>query len=211
MLLGTGAGRRPGRGLAPRAGTGDGHHRLAGWGAVHGLTVDELARIQPDYCMCEDDEGYAPVCGDDGVTYWNTCVANTCGGITVGQGACDYARETCPDYAPTTEAPAVTHCDNMWKLCGAEQPVYRETTWADWLAAQDQACIASTGDAFDGPDALPAEETPGEEPAACATTSGAGLLGILVAFGLVTRRRSSGGARGCRFSLGPQALTSATP
>ena len=157
---------------------------LARWGADHGFTVAELARIQPNYCMCEDDEGYAPVCGADGVTYWNSCVAETCAGTeAVDPGACDYSRDVCPAYE-ATDPPAVNQCDNMWELCTADEPVYDET-WADWLAAQDQACLESSGEQFDGPDDVPAEGAPAT---GCAIPTAPGLLGLLCAAWGVGRR-----------------------
>ncbi|MES2638460.1 MAG: hypothetical protein V4850_03235 [Myxococcota bacterium] len=161
------------------------------WAVAQGFKVDELARIQPSYCMCEDDDGYAPVCGADGVTYWNTCAAETCAGSdVVSQGACPFEREVCPDYE-ATEPPAVTVCDEMWEICGPEA-VYDTTTWADWLAGQDQACLESVDGPFDGPDAPPVDEqAPPDEAAAGCSTSGAGwsALATLVAGMLTIRRR----------------------
>lgn len=164
---------------------------LLAWAVDQGFTVDELARIQPSYCMCADDAVYAPVCGADGVTYWNSCAAETCAGSdVVTQGACPYARDVCPDYV-ATEAPAVTACDDMWEMCRAEE-VYDSTTWADWLAAQDQACLESVEGPFDGPDDPPAvAQAPPDEAATSCSTSGAGwgALATLLGGMLTIRRR----------------------
>lgn len=60
------------------------------WVAQSGLTAEEAAEIQPTYspcneCTCDED----PVCGDDGETYVNSCVAEKCAHVdVVGQGCC---------------------------------------------------------------------------------------------------------------------------
>lgn len=170
---------------------------LLDWAADQGLTVDELARIQPSYCMCEGNDAYAPVCGSDGVTYWNSCAAEVCAGTdVVTQGTCPYERDLCPDFQ-AAEAPAVTACDEMWSICGPE-PVYDNSTWTDWLAAQDQACWESVNGEFDGPDEPPAAEPTSDPadsdppPAGCSTSgAGWGVLATLMAGLLTLRRRST--------------------
>ena len=58
------------------------------WLATHGLTLEEAALIQPGYCGCPYDE--VPVCGDDGTSYLNECVARKCAGAeVVSCAACD--------------------------------------------------------------------------------------------------------------------------
>lgn len=81
---------------------------LLAWAQAHGFTVAELASIQPSYCNCdgwgggfgpEDGAGgaapdgadfYQPVCGANGLTYWNQCIAELCGDVqVVANGTCD--------------------------------------------------------------------------------------------------------------------------
>lgn len=61
---------------------------LGPWLDAHGMTLEEAARVQPSYCFCTDQD--APVCGEDGRTYRNSCIAETCRGTTVASsGECD--------------------------------------------------------------------------------------------------------------------------
>ena len=60
------------------------------WLAYSGLTAQEAAWIQPQYewcgsgCSCDEE----PVCGADGTTYLNPCLAEGCGGQTVYVDGC---------------------------------------------------------------------------------------------------------------------------
>lgn len=86
---------------------------LLAWAKSSGFSVEELALIQPSYCNCDGWNGgfgpgdaaggaggaggapdgadyFQPVCASNGLTYWNECIAELCGGVTiVAQGACD--------------------------------------------------------------------------------------------------------------------------
>ena len=48
---------------------------LAPWLKEHGVSVEEAALIQPSYCTISCPEGGEPVCGDDGKSYRNECIA----------------------------------------------------------------------------------------------------------------------------------------
>jgi hypothetical protein len=157
--------------------------RLASWAEEHGLTVEELADIQPSYCMCEEDDTFAPVCGADGVTYWNACVAQHCAGQSVSEGPCPYERELCPDYA-ASESPVVGGCAYSDFLC-VDEPYASIWEWTAWLADQDARCVLASGDPFDGPDVPLSEEPPPEDAGGCSTgpapSTGALLLALLLA------------------------------
>jgi hypothetical protein len=84
---------------------------IRAWADTNGLTVAELTRIQPSYageclnadpdcvveCCTTDDErcstnfgipSGATVCGDDGVSYATTDIAESCGASVADRGAC---------------------------------------------------------------------------------------------------------------------------
>jgi hypothetical protein len=152
------------------------------WAQEHGFGVEELADIQPSYCLCEEDDAFAPVCGADGVTYWNDCVASVCAGqAPVSDGPCPYEREVCPDFEPS-EPPAVGACEYSAFLC-IEEPFAAVWEWTAWLAEQDARCLLASGDPFDGPDVQPPEPT--EPEGGCSTGPvPEGLLALLVLLAL---------------------------
>lgn len=62
---------------------------VAGWIGASGLSFAELARIQPSYCNCEN-QPLEPVCGVDGETYPNSCLAVDCAGVDIDfEGPCE--------------------------------------------------------------------------------------------------------------------------
>ena len=156
---------------------------IAAWAERSGLTVAELAAIQPGYCNCEDQPQFDPVCGTNGLSYWNTCVAEVCGGVTIEHAG------TCADPAITCEPPVVTQCGQGISdgLCNPVGGGDAEPAWdfeaLEWL--EDPDC----------PDVEP--ETGALNGRGCALAGdgerGAGgpfaLLCALLALGLWSRRR----------------------
>jgi hypothetical protein len=70
------------------------HPALPGWIAASGLTAAECAKIQPEYCSCED-EPFAPVCSEGGNTYANACIAVYCENAQIAHtGPCKPAATT---------------------------------------------------------------------------------------------------------------------
>ncbi|MGH1346639.1 MAG: Kazal-type serine protease inhibitor domain-containing protein [Nannocystales bacterium] len=62
---------------------------VARWIGASGFSFAELARIQPSYCNCED-QPLEPVCGVDGETYPNACLAVDCAGVEIDvDGPCE--------------------------------------------------------------------------------------------------------------------------
>jgi len=101
------------RALAQRVAAHENHARvlemqtdLSHWLTENGLTAEEAARIQPDYCFCSDHSN--PVCatvsvdgGTKDFTFLNQCVVERCsvGATLLHEGAC-----TGPDAALAPKA-----------------------------------------------------------------------------------------------------------
>lgn len=77
---------------------------LGPWLSAHGMTADEAARVQPNYCGCGDVEN--PVCGSlevngsvEYVTFLNRCVADLCAGAAnITAGKCSASDEPRSDF-----------------------------------------------------------------------------------------------------------------
>lgn len=90
---------------------------VAAWLKQSGLTAEEATMIQPGYspcrdCGCQTD----PVCGNNGVTYVNECVATKCGKAeAVNKGCC--SADDDPVEAGETDDPFKPSCAN-WRDTG---------------------------------------------------------------------------------------------
>ena len=75
------------------------HPALGAWLDAHGLTLEEAQTIQPTYCFECTSDGPA-VCGVDGRTYTNRCVAEECELVAVDHvGECRDAGAPPPEDA----------------------------------------------------------------------------------------------------------------
>ena len=133
---------------------------LLDWAKAHGFTVAELALIQPGYCNCDGYDGnfgpepgqppvdgaaqYQPVCGSNGLTYWNECIAEICGGVTVvATGVCE--REPPCELCGTAERQAVVAECGLEGICNGidSQPDVAPVgpmVAQRWLELQDAGC-----------------------------------------------------------------------
>lgn len=116
---------------------------IGDWAELSGLTVAELAAIQPGYCNCETEPQFDPVCGTNGLSYWNRCVAELCGGMEIA-----YAG-ACAEPAVMCEPPYVVGCGFgiSYGLCeptggGDADPVWQSEA-AAWVA--DPVCPQPAG------------------------------------------------------------------
>jgi len=177
--------------------------RLSEWAAANGLSVADLALIQPAYCQCGGDGGpvtgeqpYHPVCGSNGLTYWNQCAANLCGSVSVEHdGECTYPPR-CELCGIDTRLAVVSECgwDSRSGVCdrrgGDAVVAVNETVAERWLELQRAGCPADTVYP------LPADFSPGwhgvdaDEDWNCSGSAGNGGLGGTASSG------GSGGAGG---------------
>jgi hypothetical protein len=142
---------------------------LLTWAEAHGFTVQELALIQPGYCNCDGYDGgfgpepgqppvdgaelYQPVCGSNGLTYWNECIAEICGGVTVvATGTCE-TEPPCELCGTGSRQAVVAEC-GMEGICNGidSQPDVAPVSLPvaqRWLELQDADCKAPNYD-FEG-------------------------------------------------------------
>jgi MYXO-CTERM domain-containing protein len=138
---------------------------LLAWAGAHGFSVAELALIQPEYCACgtgfdadggaggqggaaTDPAAYRPVCGSNGLTYWNACIAEVCGGVQIAaDGECAH-EPPCELCGTGSRYVAVAECtqDAPEGICDldfeSEVVPVSDKVAARWLELQGRACQA---------------------------------------------------------------------
>jgi hypothetical protein len=146
---------------------------LLAWAEAHGFTAQELASIQPGYCNCDGYDGgfgpepgqtpvdgaelYQPVCGSNGLTYWNECIAEICGGVTVvATGTCE-SEAPCELCGTGSRQAVVAEC-GLQGICNGidSQPQVAPVNplvAERWVELQDASCEAPNYDLEEwGPD-----------------------------------------------------------
>ncbi len=95
------------------------------WVAQSGLSADEAAWIQPGYSPCMDCScDPSPVCGDDGNTYLNECVIDTCTDVQIAyRGCCELGDEPNHDVPDGFYVCGYPGDDSYEDLCADEQDV----------------------------------------------------------------------------------------
>jgi hypothetical protein len=172
---------------------------LLAWAGAHGFSLAELALIQPEYCACgtgfdasggaggqggasADPSAYRPVCGSNGLTYWNECIAEVCGGVEiVAEGECAHEApcELCGSgdrfvaVSECTQDAPEGICDLDWSL---DVVPVSDRVGARWLEMQQRGCEAPNYDLGPGDQntGWQSARPPGSSPAqwACAPSSG---------------------------------------
>ena len=121
---------------------------LSDWAQTYGFTVEELALIQPGYCVCENDADFNPVCAEDGLTYWNACAASHCAGVPVAhEGECVHEdRECAPPYVSKCGG-GISHAICDPKGGNGASGVFKheaEAMLADGTCAESNGCACTT-------------------------------------------------------------------
>jgi hypothetical protein len=136
---------------------------LVAWAQANGFSLAELALIQPTYCNCDGWNGafgpggdggaggapdgadyFQPVCASNGLTYWNECIAELCGGVTiVATGQCE-GDAPCELCGTGTRQAVVSECSGEGVCNGIDSqpdliPVNQDVG-KRWLTLQDADC-----------------------------------------------------------------------
>jgi MYXO-CTERM domain-containing protein len=142
--------------------------KLLAWASTHGFSGAELALIQPSYCNCDGFNGafpgdeaaggaggapngadyYQPVCANNGLTYWNECIATLCGGVfIVSAGQCEQEQPPCELCGTGDKPVVVSECtqDAPEGICNGidSQPdvvPVNDVVAAHWRELQGQDC-----------------------------------------------------------------------
>ncbi|WP_434420025.1 Kazal-type serine protease inhibitor family protein [Nannocystis pusilla] len=138
------------------------HPALSGWIAESGLTAEECARIQPEYCNCGPE--FTPVCGVDGVSYANACYAETCAGVAIAhEGVCKGEGSSSGWPEPGTGTGQDETTGGETTSSGTSETTMSGTTSSETTASETTASATTASEMTDS-------ETPGSGTSSNETT-----------------------------------------
>lgn len=169
------------------------HPALTGWIAASGLTAEECARIQPEYCGCGDE--YAPVCGEDGVSYANACYAETCAGVKIAhEGVCKGEESTSDWPEPGTSSAGETTGGETTGSDTTGGTTSSETTGSETTGSETTGSDTASEESGSSGSGSAGEPPAGERKGGCSLgqeRAGAPALALLLLLGARRRRARS--------------------